>query len=76
MLTQRDQILEHLLRGESLTPITALELFGCFALSQRVGELKRMGHDIETVPVANGRKRYASYRLRGQLDLLAVARGR
>ena len=73
MLTQRDRILDHLLRGESITPITALELFECFALSQRIGELRRMGHDIETVPVASGRKRYASYRLRGQLDLLRTA---
>lgn len=75
-VTQRDRILAHLLRGDSITPIDALNLYGCFALSQRVGELKRMGHDIETVPVANGRKRYASYRLRGQLDLLRVADGR
>lgn len=61
--TQKDQILRHLLRGESLTPIEALGLYGCFALSQRIGELKRQGYAIETEMVTNGRKRFAQYRM-------------
>lgn len=68
MDTQRDRILEHLKRGDSITPLAALELYGCFALSQRIGELKRLGYEIETVMTRQGRKQYATYRLRGQLD--------
>lgn len=70
METQRDLILQHLKRGDSITPIQALELYGCFALSQRIGELRRMGNDIEVTLVRNGRKQYASYRMRGQLELI------
>ena len=70
METQRDSILQHLKRGDSITPIQALELYGCFALSQRIGELKRLGNDIETTIVRNGRKQHASYRMRGQLELI------
>lgn len=69
--SQRDLILRHLMRGESLTPIQALDLYGCFALSQRIGELKRLGHDIETVMTRAGRKQYATYRMRGQMELLS-----
>lgn len=75
--TQRDRILNHLQRGGSLTPLDALRLYGCLALSQRIGELKRLGNDIETLMIAKGRKRYAAYRMRGrQLDLLGVSNGR
>ena len=70
METQRDLILQHLRHGDSITPIQALELYGCFALSQRIGELKRLGNDIETILVRNGRKQYATYRMRGQLELI------
>ena len=67
--SQRDHILEHLQAGAEITPLLALRLYGCFALSQRIGELKRLGHDIETVMTREGRKQFATYRLRGQLEL-------
>lgn len=60
-MTQRDQILAHLQRGESITPLDALQLYGCFALSQRIGELKRLGHPIASELVKDGRKHYARY---------------
>ena len=67
--SQRDHILEHLQAGAEITPMLALQLYGCLALSQRIGELKRLGHDIETVMTRQGRKQFATYRLRGQLEL-------
>ena len=64
-MSQSAQILDHLRRGNSLTPLDSLALFGCLALSQRIGELKREGWPIESelVEVSNG-KRVARYRLR------------
>ena len=47
-MTQKEQILKLLNRGENLTVLTALRRVGCFALSQRVGELIREGHPIKS----------------------------
>ena len=46
--TQKELIREYLERGNSLTPMDALELFGCFRLATRIFELKREGMDIVT----------------------------
>ena len=48
-MTQRQEILAYLESGDVLTPLIALEKFGCMALSQRCGELIRQGHPIERV---------------------------
>ena len=44
--TQQGKILRYLRNGGSLTVGEALSMFGCYALSQRVGELKRAGWPI------------------------------
>lgn len=63
-MKQKEQILEHLRRGHSLTVAEALSQYGIYALSQRVGSLKREGHPItaEMVELPNG-KRVARYSL-------------
>lgn len=48
--TQQGQILRALQRGETLTVLEALNRFQCYALSQRIGELKRMGWPIQSEP--------------------------
>jgi hypothetical protein len=45
---QHRDILMHLRMGNSLTVVEALERFGCYALSQRIGDLKRLGWEIKT----------------------------
>ncbi len=62
--SQCDLILEYLQAGHSLTHIEALEKFKCWALSQRVTDLRRKGHRILTqmIEVSSG-KRIASYTL-------------
>ncbi len=47
-MTQSTMILNHLMSGNSLTPLESLNLFGCLSLSQRVGELKRAGYPIRS----------------------------
>lgn len=48
MTTQRDQILAALKQGDTLTPIDALQRFGCFRLAARINELRDEGVQINT----------------------------
>lgn len=47
-LTQCDLILDHLQTVGPLTPLDALNLFGCFRLTSRIWDLKQLGHEINT----------------------------
>lgn len=51
-------MLEHLKSGKTLTPIEALENFGCFRLSARIYELKDHGWPIrcEIKELENGKR--------------------
>ena len=55
-MTQCEIILAHLEAGGSLTVAEALQSMGVYALSQRIGELKRRGVPIkaERVETAGG----------------------
>jgi hypothetical protein len=56
--TMTYQLLRALKAGEKLTPLSALERYQCFSLSQRMGELRRSGWPIrsEMVKVNSGKK--------------------
>tara|TARA_R110000803_G_scaffold161216_1_gene224972 strand:- start:85 stop:306 length:222 start_codon:yes stop_codon:yes gene_type:complete len=47
-MTQCDMILHHLETVGPLTPLDALNLFGCFRLTSRIWDLKQLGHEINT----------------------------
>ena len=58
------ELLMALKQGERLTPLVALERYNCFSLSQRCGELRRMGGPIEVQRVkVNSGKSVAEYRM-------------
>ena len=63
-MSQNEQILKALKAGESITPLGALERFGCFRLGARIADLKRMGYNIkcEMERGENG-KRWGRYKL-------------
>lgn len=61
--TQCDKILRHLKAGRTITPLEAVNRFGCLALSQRIGDLKREGVKIQSKRVKRGKKHVAQYRL-------------
>jgi biotin operon repressor len=63
-MRQVDAIRSFLLEGNSLTPIDALERFGCFRLAARIDDLRQEGLDIETVKERQNGKSYARYKLR------------
>jgi len=62
--TQNAQILKHLRAGKHLTPIEALNRYGCLRLASRIQDLEEAGHRIlsRMVKLPNG-KRVASYRM-------------
>ena len=62
-MSQQNEILSHLKSGNSLTPIDALQQFGCFRLAARIRDLRDDGHDIHTEIVKSDDKRWARYRL-------------
>ena len=62
-LSQREQILVHLLTGASITPLEALSLCGSLRLSERIRELEREGFPITHTMREVGNKRVCSYQL-------------
>jgi hypothetical protein len=61
MKTQKQQIRAYLTKGKSITPIDALNKFGCFRLSARIADLRDEGLNIATKYVTKGNKTFASY---------------
>ena len=59
--TQCDYLLDYLERYNSITPLEALNAFGCMRLGARISDLRADGYDIETEINPKG-KRYAIYR--------------
>ena len=60
--TQAQRILQHLKSGKALSPLDALEKYGCFRLAARIHELRRAGHAIaDTELTTPGGKRVAMY---------------
>lgn len=47
-MNQKQKILEHINRVGSITPLEALNLFGCLRLAARINDLKREGVEIST----------------------------
>lgn len=64
-MTQKEQILQHLTEIGPITPIEALEQYGCFRLGARIADLKKEGVAIRTDIVARNGKRFAQYSLEG-----------
>ena len=62
--SQTKAILAYMKAGYSITPIDALNLCGCFRLSARIAEIKKLGHAIKTEMVkVEGGKYVAKYSL-------------
>jgi len=62
-VNQTDLIRTALLSGRELTPLDALNEFGCFRLAARIKDLRAEGLDIETVSETRNGKKFARYRV-------------
>lgn len=56
--TQLERIREYLKSGASITPLEALEYFGCFRLSDIIFRLKKEGFQFHTELIKN---KYGNY---------------
>jgi hypothetical protein len=54
---------KHLEAGRSITPLQALDKWGCMRLGARILELRQEGWNIITETVKKNGKRYAKYSL-------------
>lgn len=61
--SQTDLILDHLRNKGPLTPLEALNLYGCFRLGARIWDLEQTGLVINTQIIKDGKKHYARYSL-------------
>lgn len=62
-VSQETLILEYLQAGHALTPIEALDKFGCFRLGARCWNLRKAGHPIHSELVRQNGKKFARYSL-------------
>ena len=62
-MTQKAEIQAWLERGHRITPMQALDKWGCFRLAARVGELRGDGLEIDTSYQSKNGKVFASYGL-------------
>lgn len=62
--SQNTRILEHLLKGNTITPLEALGVFGVYRLASRINDLRKSGHAIETtIKDDKHGHHYAEYKL-------------
>lgn len=59
--SQTKQIQSHLSRGWKLTPLQALQKYGCMRLAARIAELRDEGMNIITRTVTRNGKTFAEY---------------
>lgn len=58
MKSQLENILQALKDGEILTPLDALDRFGCFRLGARIKDLRQLGHHIVNLEKSGHFARY------------------
>lgn len=65
--SQNQEIKKYLQKGKSITPLEALYLFHCWALSSRISDLKKQGLKIKSelieITSAGKTKRVSKYSL-------------
>ncbi len=64
-MSQNKQIADYLNKGKKLTPIDALNKFGCFRLAARIADLRNEGMNIVTNTIKlDNNKQIAQYWLK------------
>jgi hypothetical protein len=64
-MSQNKQIADYLNKGKKLTPVDALNKFGCFRLAARIADLRNDGMNIitNTIKLEN-KKQVAQYSIK------------
>ena len=73
-MSQNQQIANYLNKGKKLTPIDALNKFGCFRLAARIADLRNDGMNIKTTIVKlKNKKQVAQYSVNQFIFVQGVA---
>jgi hypothetical protein len=59
--SQSFKIHKFMLKGKGITPLQALNQFGCFRLAARIHELRSMGINVIKTNVVKNNKQFAQY---------------
>ncbi len=59
-MSQAKDILKYLESGKKLDPLTAQRKFGTIALSSRISDLKKVGHDIKASVLKVGKNKWVA----------------
>lgn len=62
-MTQNQTILNALQEGKKISPLSALQDYGCMRLAARIYELRRDGHDITSIQTTNGKANWVEYKM-------------
>jgi len=62
--SQEKRILHYLQQGFNISAMEALQMFGCFRLSDRIFRLRNKGFNIEMTMVQRGNKKWGEYKLK------------
>ena len=62
-ITQLQNIEQHLVEGKTITPIEALNLYGCFRLAARISDLRNDNMKITTTRITKNGSTFASYKM-------------
>jgi len=60
-MTQEKLILDWLEQGNTITPLEALNRFGCLRLGARIWDLRQKGFNIQSCLVKRGNKHFEQY---------------
>ena len=63
-MSQALEVLSYLKKGNRLTSLEAVKMFGTLRLAARILDLRDKGHQIESVTVERGEKKVAQYFMR------------
>lgn len=64
-MNQTEQILNYLKKGNKITPLEALQKFGCFRLASRIWDIRNQGHNIQAMRInQKGKKNFCQYSLK------------
>ena len=68
-MNQQNEVLAYLKKGNSITPLEALQMFGTFRLSAIIFNIRALGYEVDTEIVRAGKKHWAKYSLvkKGQM---------
>jgi len=61
-MTQVKNIIKHMER-DSINPLQALRLYGCFRLASRIVDIKALGYNVLKEMTTKNKKRFATYSL-------------